>query len=275
MSHEQLMKELEMLVQESTRYLAGIGPRLAGALALALLGLGLAFLVRVLTRRLIAGLDRLVTGLGGPRLARGAEYRRGAGRAAGRVLFWVVLLFFLAAATETLGLPVISVWLSGLLVYLPRFAAAVLILFAGLLGGHFLRNLILSGTASAGVAYGAALARLGQMTAVVVSVLVAVAQAGLNVSFLTSLLLLVLGSGLLGGVLTFALGARTTVANILACHYLQKTYRVGHRVRAGGFEGEIVEITATSVVLETEEGRVSVPASVFGQETTVLLVERT
>ena len=274
MSREQPMRELEVLLQETARYLAWNGPRLAGALALALLGLVLAFLVRVLTRRLIAGLDRLVTGVS-PRLGRGAEYREGAGRAAGRVLFWVVLLFFLAAATETLGLPVISVWLSGLAIYLPRFAAAVLILFAGLLGGHFLRNLILSGTASAGVAYGAALARLGQMAVVVVSVLVAVAQAGLNVSFLTSLLLLVLGSGLLGGVLTFALGARTTVANILACHYLQKTYKVGHRVRAGGFQGEIVEITATSVVLETEEGRVSVPASVFGQETTVLLVERT
>ncbi len=83
-----------------------------------------------------------------------------------------------------------------------------------------------------------------------------------------------LGSGLLGGVLTFALGARTTVANILACHYLQKTYKLGHRVRVGGFQGEIVEITATTVVLEAEEGRVSVPASVFGEETSVLLGER-
>ena len=274
MSHGQLTGELEAILLESARHLAGIAPRLAGALALALLGLVLAFLVRLLSRRLIAGLGRLLTGLG-PRLGRGAEYREGAGRAAGRVLFWVVLLFFLAAATETLGLPVISVWLSGLVIYLPRFAAAVLILFAGLLGGHFLRNLILSGTASSGIAYGAPLARLGQMAVVIVSVLVAVGQAGLNVSFLTSILLLALGGGLLAGALTFALGARTTVANILACHYLQKTYKVGHRVRAGGFQGEIVEITATTVVLETEGGRASVPASVFGEETTVLLVERT
>ena len=274
MSHEQLMNELEVLLQEAARYLAGIGPRLAGALALALLGLVLAFLVRILSRRLIAGLDRLVPGLG-PRLGRGEPYRQEAGRAAGRVLFWIVLALFLAAATETLGLPVVSVWLSSLVMYLPRFLAAVLILFAGLLGGHFLRNLVLSGTASAGVAHGTALARLGQMTVVIVSVLVAANQAGLNVSFLTSILLLALGSGLLGGFLTFALGARTTVANILACHYLQKTYKVGHRVRAGGFQGEIVEITATTVVLEAEEGRVSVPASLFGEETTVLLVERT
>ena len=272
MFHEQLMGELDVLLLESARYLAGIGPRLAGALALALLGLGLAFLVRILSRRLIAGLERL-PGLG-PRPGRDAGYRHEAGRAAGRILFWTVLLFFLTAATETLGLPVLSAWLSGFVTYLPRLLAAVLILFAGLLGGHFLRNLILSGTTSAEVAYGAALARLGQMSVVVVSALVAVDQAGLNVSFLTSILLLFLGSGLLAGVLTFALGARTTVANILACHYLQKTYKVGHRVRVRGFQGEIVEITATAVVLEAEEGRVAVPASAFGEETTVLLVER-
>ena len=45
-------------------------------------------------------------------------------------------------------------------------------------------------------------------------------------------------------------------------------------MRVGGFHGEIVEITATTVVLEAEEGRVSVPASVFGEETSVLLGER-
>ena len=108
-----------------------------------------------------------------------------------------------------------------------------------------------------------------------VSGLIAVDQTGLNVDFLTSVLLLVLGSTLLGSALTFALGARTTVANILACYYLQKTYRVGHRVRVGEFEGEIVDITATSVLLETGEGRVSVPASLFGEQASVLLVEKT
>ena len=266
------MSELITLLQDSTRHLAGYS-LLAGALALAALGLLLASVVRLLSRRLIARLDRLVPSLG-PRQGRRADYRQRAGQAAGRILFWTILLLFLTAATEILGLPVLSVWLSGLVTYLPRFLAAVLILFAGLLGGHFLRDLILSGTASAGIAYGHALARSGQMAVLIVSVLVAVDQAGLNVSFLTSILLLVLASGLLGAVLTFALGARTAVANILACHYLQKTYKVGHRVRVAGFHGEIVEITATSVVLETEEGRVSVPASVFSEEASILIVER-
>ena len=267
--YQQLTAELEELVQDLAQHLAGTAPRIAGALALVLLGLALAFLARTMSRRLLAGLDRLVPGL--RRLARGADLQDSAGRTVGRVLFWMVLLFFITAATEVMGLPVISVWLSGIVLYLPRLLAAVLILFAGLLGGHFIRDLI----ASTGIAYASALGRFGQVSILVVSALIAVDQAGLNVDFLTSVLLLVLGSALLGSALTFALGARTTVANILACYYLQKTYRVGHRVRVGDFQGEIIDITATSVLLEIDEGRVSVPASLFGEQASILLVEKT
>ena len=263
-----LTAELGELARGLAEHLSGTAPRIAGALALVLLGLALAFLARTLSRRLLAGLDRLVPGL--RRLARGADLQQSAGRTVGRVLFWMVLLFFITAATEVMGLPVVSVWLSGIVLYLPRLLAAVLILFAGLLGGHFLRDLI----TSTGIAYASTLGRLGQVSILVVSALIAVDQAGLNVDFLTSVLLLVLGSALLGSALTFALGARTTVANILACYYLQKTYRVGHRVRVGDFQGEIIDITATSVLLETDEGRVSVPAALFAQQASILLGEK-
>ena len=269
MSYQEVIAQLKAQVQQIAHQAIDAAPRIAGALALALLGLALAYLVRALSRRLIAGLDRLV-----PRLrlqqGRGAEFRTAAGWAVGRVLFWLVLLFFVTLATEILGLPVVSVWLNGIVVYLPRFLAAVLILFAGLIGGQFLRDVILS----TGIAYAPALARLGQMAVVVASALIAVNQAGLNVDLLTSGLLLVLGIALLGSVLTFALGARTTVANILASYYLQKIYRVGHRVSVGDHQGEIVQITATAVVLDAEEGRVSVPASVFAEQASILLVER-
>ncbi len=269
MSYQQLIAELNALVHNLTQHLIAVAPRLAGAVALVVLGLVLAYLVRALNRRLIAGLGRLIPSL---RLHRGrwADFQHTAGRAVGRVLFWMVLLFFLAAAIETLGMPVVSVWLNGIVLYLPRLLAAVLILFAGLLGAHFLKDLI----ASTGITYAAALGRLGQMAVLIVTALIAVDQAGLSVDILTSVLLLFLGSCLLGSALTFALGARTTVSNILASYYLQKTYRVGHRVRVGDFRGEIVQITATAVVLEAEEGRVLVPASVFGEQTSILLVER-
>ena len=270
MSHQQLVADLKALGHSLAQTLVEIAPRLAAALALLALGLMLAYIVRALSRRLIAGLVRLVPGQPLRRIVRQANLQRSAGKAVGQVFFWAILIFFFTAATETLGMPVVSVWLSEILLYLPQFLAALLILFAGLVIGQVLRNLI----TSAGIEHGAYLGRLAQLAMLTVSALIAVDQAGLNVDFLTSVLLLVLGSGLLGGALVFALGARATVGNILASYYVQKTYKVGHRVRIGDFEGEIVRITATSVVLQVAEGQVSVPASRFGEQASILLVER-
>ncbi len=274
MFYQQLIAELGGLGNNLAQRLVEIAPRLAAALALLVLGIVLAYIVRSLSRRLIAGLVRLVPGQPLRRIVRQADLQRSAGKAVGQVFFWAILIFFFTAATETLGLPVVSVWLSKILLYLPQFLAALLILFAGFVGGRVLRDLIPSAAASAGIKHGAALGRLAQMAVLTVSALIAVDQAGLNVGFLTSVLLLVLGSGLLGGALVFALGARATVANILASYYVQKTYRVGHRVRIGDFEGEIVRITATAVVLQAAEGQVSVPASRFGEQASILLLER-
>ena len=43
------------------------------------------------------------------------------------------------------------------------------------------------------------------------------------------------------------------------------------RVRVGDIEGEILEITPTNVVVETDEGRAHIPARRFAEDVAVLL----
>jgi len=45
-------------------------------------------------------------------------------------------------------------------------------------------------------------------------------------------------------------------------------------VRIGEIEGTILELTAVSIVLETEHGRVNVPAKVYNEAPIVLLTSR-
>jgi small-conductance mechanosensitive channel len=71
--------------------------------------------------------------------------------------------------------------------------------------------------------------------------------------------------------LAFGLGSGPTVSNIIASYYLHKTYRVGQAIRIGDVRGTILEISPTSVALETAEGRVTVPAKRFTEEISVLL----
>ncbi|MDE0446657.1 MAG: mechanosensitive ion channel [Spirochaetaceae bacterium] len=270
----QLLSELTAFLDRTAAALAAVGPRLAAALALLLAGVVLAYVVRGVSRRLIRRLARFVSAREARR-GRANELRRFADETIGRVLFWTVLLLFALPATETLGVPVVSAWFGGAARYLPQLFAALLIVFGGSIAGRLLADVIARAAPTTGIAHGATLARLAQIATLTVSVLVAVDQAGLSVGFLTDVLLLVLGGGMLAGAITFGLGARATVANILACSQVQKTYRVGHRIRVGDHQGEIVATTATAVVLESDEGRVSVPAAIFDRMVSVRLLERT
>ena len=81
----------------------------------------------------------------------------------------------------------------------------------------------------------------------------------------------VIGALLFGAALAFGFGAKTSVKNILSSYYLQKIYKVGDKVRIGEKEGRIIEITPLSVILDSSEGQICIPAQEFNQESSVLL----
>ena len=60
------------------------------------------------------------------------------------------------------------------------------------------------------------------------------------------------------------------MANLIAAHYLGSVVRVGMTVKIGENQGTVVAVTPISVVLETKDGRVIVPASQFTEATAVI-----
>ena len=94
-------------------------PNLVGALFILLIGILLAVLVRKLANRLFRNLGRLVPNRKIRARLQPASMERSA-NVFSKVLFWIIVFFFLTAATEILGLPVLTTWLSGIATYLPR-----------------------------------------------------------------------------------------------------------------------------------------------------------
>jgi small-conductance mechanosensitive channel len=125
--------------------------------------------------------------------------------------------------------------------------------------------------ATARVPYGAALARSAHVSVLVLALVMGADQAGLDSTFLMIALPVALAAVLGGAALAFGLGSRTAVSNIIAAYHLLQLYDVGQRVRIAGFEGRIVSVTPTLVVLDTETGRVAVPAKLFSEQVSVLL----
>jgi len=59
-------------------------------------------------------------------------------------------------------------------------------------------------------------------------------------------------------------------ANLIAARYVASLLQVGQEIRIDDVRGAVVELTPTSVVVETADGRATVPAARFHEATTGL-----
>lgn len=254
-------------------------PSVVQAVVVVVLGYLVALLFRQLTRRLLRRWSARLVGV-----IERMSHRRGVAMpleqaeaetvvvsVTSRIVFWLVFVLFLAAATALIGVPVVSAWLQGFAAYLPRVLAAAGVLLLGVLSGHVARILVLSASASASVSSSRAFARTVHVAIIAIAAVIAIEELGVEVTFLIVLGAIVVGAVLGGAALAFGLGARGAVSNLVSRHYLSRSYRVGHRIRIEGFEGHIVAIEPTAVVLETTEGRVFIPARLFAEKPSILL----
>jgi hypothetical protein len=234
-------------------------------------GLILAVVVERFGRKLASRTARLLGGLG--RSAAPALETAGIEHAVGRTLYWVVVAFAVMVATEALGLPVVTAWLSGVASYLPRVAVAVAIWGLGMLAGRALRHMLAGAASSARLPAARRLGRLAEIGIWIGTTLVAIEQLGIEISFLKAMLTVVLASVLGGAAISFGLGGQRVAANILSAHYVQKLYQVGQTIRLDGIEGRIARITETTVILESQEGEVAIPASVVTEGRSLLVLK--
>jgi small-conductance mechanosensitive channel len=242
-------------------------PNLVGAILLLVVGWLLARMLRIVAVRGMQLIDALIERLAGP-----SRLRIGRSSAVlGTIVFWVVLLFFVTAATHVLGLQTFTDWLARLLDYLPTLAAGLLIIVAGYVLASFVADLVHATATRLAPAQRTALARVVQGATLVAAILVGADQIGIKVTWIAILAAIVIASVMGGVTIAVSLGARSYISNLIGAHYLRQAFQVGQRVRVAGFEGRILDVTPTSLVIETAEGRVALPGRVYHDEPIVLI----
>jgi len=271
MEFSQLMSGVRESLTELTRWTVAQQPRLFSAAALLVAGVGLALLFRLLAVRLIRALERVVPG----RALRGGLPRltidRRISDIIGLIVFWTVLLFFIAAAADTVGLPLLGASVSGLGFYVPRLLGAVVVVVIGLVVGNLARDAVTATAAAAGAPFAAAVGQIVRVAILVAASLIAVGQLGIDITLLTAILSVTVAAVLGAFALAFGLGARTAVSNIIGAHYLRQTFQAGHTVRFGAIEGTVAAITSTAVVIRVPDGQVVVPAKQFSESVSMLV----
>lgn len=254
------------IVQDLIEFL----PELVGAILLLAVGWLMAKLARVAALKLIKGAGRLWQriGIGNQREIQVSD---AVAAVVAGIVFWVVILLFLSAASGVLGLTLFTGWLDKLVTHLPNLFAGVLIIFAGLVVGKLVHDTIQTAAIGIPLQQRALLSRLGQYFTFAIMIVIGADQIGIDTTIVMIVLAIVLGT-LLGGIaVAFGLGAKILVGNLLAARYMGQEYQIGEHVRIGDIEGAILELTPLSVILDTAEGRTTVPAKLFSEQMSSVL----
>ena len=269
-THEIWLAALDNTFRELVEAAAAFVPGVIGAVLLLLAGWLIAIGLRAAIARFGTGIDRMVSRARDRMGQSQTELRWPISRILGHSVYWLVIVFFLAAASKVLALPGLVDIFAQLLLYLPL----LLVWAAAVFAVYVASGLVSTGTASAARSAGLSnpdlLGRLARVVVLVFAGIIAVGQIGIDVALLVNVVTIATAVVLGGAAVAFGIGAGGAAGNLIAAHYVRRNYRVGQRVAVGAFEGEILEITGSAVVLDTEQGRATVPARLFDEQTSIL-----
>lgn len=269
---------LSISYEQLNNYLVLHVPQLIGALFLILLGWVIAWIFSKLTLTTVKFLSRMWQ-----KLAREVsvtsvvDIKTAHASVISKCAFWLVMLFFMAAASASLGLNFFSSWLNTLLSYVPQLLATMFIVMAGYLLGNIVGVMIESATEASEYSQSASLGKIAKYSIFFVTLVVGIEQLGINVQFITTFIIVVVGVLLFGMALAFGMGSNSFVANIIAARQAKSHFRLNEYLKVSGVEGTLVDITSTMLLIETEEGRVLIPARVCMENKAgvAVIVERT
>jgi len=249
---------------------AGYLPHVVGALALGFIGWLVARIARVTVRSLGRRLNDLVARL--PlRHPKVFTLSPAAIRLLGDFAFWLVAFLFLVGIAYILELDVVGTWLARLAGLLPQILAGGFIIVIGIAASILLGQITEATAAPVGATRSHMLGRIVQVTVLVVAIVLGIGQTGLDMT-LPVALIVVAAASIAGALsLAFALGATDLARDLIGAQGLQQHCELHQRIRVDDIEGEVVDLTATSVVLATSEGRVVVPGRVFHERAILLL----
>jgi hypothetical protein len=247
-------------------------PKGLGALMLLGMGILLGKIVEAGTSRVLhlIGVDRLLGGTGVLTLLKKIGSHKTISQIVGLLGFWLVFLLFLISATEALSLALLSETLTGLVHYLPKIGMATLILVLGLLATNFLRDLISVACDSSGIRQGTIIAQTVYIAATLLVLVTAINELGIDTSLLNQIIVILIAGLIAGAALSFGIGSRSAVKNLIAAHYIQPIVRIGEKIQVGAYNGTVTAITPMVVVLDTAKGRVVIPAAQFTEVTSIL-----
>ena len=261
---EMLLSSLTTFSQRTFNVL----PNLIGALLVLLIGWLIAKGASTAIRKILQSktMLRMTDRLNKLSLLQRSDVSLDSVRIISQFVYWVILLIFFVAASETLGWTAVSRALNNLINYLPSLLSAIVIALIGLYLAQTIRNIIQAALHSLQVGAAKLISNLAFYLIATMVILTALEQAGVDTGIVTANLTLIIGAIVGAFAISFAIASRHVLENILASFYGRKNFAVGDKIRLDTIEGVIVRIDSVSVIVNTGTSEVVLPAHTLVSE---------
>lgn len=137
----------------------------------------------------------------------------------GRISFWVVIIIFALTIADVLELTAMRDVISGLVNYLPKVLAAVIVLTVTIAGASLVRDVVAASLARMQVTFARNLSKVSFYVLVIFGSLMALNQLGFDTSILTANITIIVAGIVLAFALAFGLGGRDVASQIVGEAY--------------------------------------------------------
>lgn len=178
-----------------------------------------------------------------------------------KFVYWIVLLIFLTAASEVVGLDTVSQGISAFLAYIPHLLSAVLFFMAGIFLANVIQKVVTAACESLNI-NGSRM--IGLFIFYFLAIIISISslnQAGIDTAVITQNITLAMGAIFLAFAIGYGFASKDIMANLLAAFYSRDKFTVGQTIKVGDVSGIIIKMDSTSVTLDAGDRHIVLPLS--------------
>jgi hypothetical protein len=254
------MELIDILKQVFASF-AAAATNIIGALIIILIGWLISKLVAKGILKILQSLkvDRFAEKINDTEFAMKAKLKISLSSFLSKLTFYVLMLIFFMAATDVLGMPIVSNMVSDLITYLPRLLSALVLFVLGIYLAEFVKNIVLAACNSLAIPSGKIIANFVFYLVFLTLTISALSQASIETSLITSNLTVILGGVILAFAIGYGFASKDTMANFLASFYSKNKVKIGDVVNIDGSRGKVVAMDSSSITLQGDGKIIVIP----------------
>lgn len=240
-------------------------PRLMGCLVILIVGYLVAKGVSVLVKKVLGqvGFDRIGEKLNQISIVKQLKTEIKLSEIIAKVLYYFILLVFLTAATETLGVDAITSMVLSIVNFIPQLIAAAIMLQVGIMLADVIKNTVTSLCKSFNIPSARLIGNIVFIFFLIITFISALGQIGIETALLESSFNLILGGIVAAFALGYGIASRDVLANMIAALYSRNKYKEGQIVKLDDVKGIITRIDSVSVTIQSAESITILPLQLF------------